>query len=65
MRRRLKIVPNRFGEKPALKPMFGALTRGPERWRGLRFAEFELRRLAAIRNELDAERQASIASLAR
>ncbi|MBV8107870.1 MAG: transposase [Hyphomicrobiales bacterium] len=39
-RRRLKIVPNGFGEKPVLKLIFGALIRAAERWRGLRFTEF-------------------------
>ena len=32
-RRRLKIIPNGFGEKPILKLMFGALIRAAERWR--------------------------------
>jgi len=32
-RRRLKIIPNAFGEKPVLKPMFGAMIRAAERWR--------------------------------
>jgi hypothetical protein len=49
-RRRLKVVPNGFGEKLVLKLMFGALTRAAEQWRGLRFTEFELRQLAALRN---------------
>jgi transposase-like protein len=35
-RRRLKIIPNGFGEKAVLKLMFGALVRAAERWRGLR-----------------------------
>ena len=48
-RRRLKIVPNAFGEKPVLKLMFGALIRAAESWRGLRFTEFELRQLDAVR----------------
>jgi len=48
-RRRLKIIPNGFGEKPVLKLMFGALIRAAERWRGLRFTEFELRQIAAVR----------------
>jgi len=52
-RRRLKIIPNGFGEKPILKLMFAALIRASERWRGLRFTEFELRQLAALRKELD------------
>jgi Transposase, Mutator family len=46
-RRRLKIVPNAFGEKPVLKLTFGALIRAAESWRGLRFTEFELRQLDA------------------
>jgi putative transposase len=64
-RRRLKIVPNGFGEKPVMKLMFGALIRAAERWRGLRFTEFELRQLTAPRKELDGEYQASIMSPAR
>ena len=51
--RRLKIIPNGFGEKPVLKLMFGALVRAAERWRGLRFTEFELRQIAAVRKDLD------------
>ena len=64
-RRRLKIIPNGFGEKPVLKLMFGALIRAAERWRGLRFTEFELRQIAAVRKELDQEYEASISPLAR
>jgi len=64
-RRRLKIIPNGFGEKPVLKLMFGALIRAAERWRGLRFTEFELRQLAALRTELDQEYHASITPPAR
>ena len=29
--------------------MFGALIRAAERWRGLRFTEFELRQIAAVK----------------
>ena len=54
-RRRLKIIPNGFGEKAVLKLMFGALVRAAERWRGLRFSEFELRQIAAVRKDLDTE----------
>jgi putative transposase len=64
-RRRLKIIPNGFGEKPVLKLMFGALIRAAERWRGLRFSEFELRQLAAVRKELDEEYHATITPPAR
>jgi putative transposase len=59
-RRRLKIIPNGFGEKPVLKLMFGALIRAAERWRGLRFTEFELRQIAAVRKELGAEYEAKL-----
>jgi len=54
-RRRVKIISNGFGEKPVLKLMFGALIRAADRWRGLRFTEFELRQIAAVRKELDQE----------
>jgi putative transposase len=64
-RRRLKIIPNGFGEKPVLKLMFGALIRAAERWRGLHFTEFELRQIAAVRKELDREYEDSITPLAR
>jgi len=64
-RRRLKIIPNGFGEKPVLKLMFGALVRAAERWRGLPFTEFELRQLAAIREDLNREYEAAIIPTAR
>jgi transposase-like protein len=64
-RRRLKIIPNGFGEKAVLKLMFAALIRASERWRALRFTEFELRQLAALRKELDEEYEDSIKSPAR
>ena len=54
-RRRLKIIPNGFGEKPIIKLMFGELIRAAERGRGLRFTECELRHIAAVHKELDAE----------
>jgi putative transposase len=59
-RRRLKTIPNGFGEKPVLKLMFGALIGAAERWRGLRFTEFELRQLAAVRKELNEEYGATL-----
>ena len=64
-RRRLKIIPNGFGEKPVLKLMFGALIRAADRWRGLRFTEFELRQIVAVRKDLNDEYQTSITPLAR
>ncbi len=37
-RRHLKIIANGFGEKPALKLMFGAMIRAAERWRATNLA---------------------------
>ena len=39
--------------------MFGAMTRAAERWRRVRFTEFERRQIVAVRQELDAEYQAA------
>ena len=64
-RRRLKIITNGFGEKAVLKLMFGALIRAAERWRGLRFTEFETRQIAAVRKDLDEEYTAAITPKAR
>ncbi len=57
-RRRLKIIPNAFGEKPVLKLMFGAMIRAAERWRAIRISDFERRQMAAVRAELDQEYEA-------
>jgi len=54
-RRRLKIIPNAFGEKAVLKLMFGAMTRAAERWRAVKITGFERRQMAALRSELDHE----------
>ena len=59
-RRRLKIIPNGFGEEAVVKLMFAALIRAAERRRGLRFSEFGLRQIAVVRQELDAEHEATI-----
>ena len=52
-RRRLKIIPNAFGEKAVLKLMFGAMIRTAERWRAIRVSELERRQMRAVREELD------------
>ena len=52
-RRRLKIIPNAFGEKPVLKLMFGAMIRAAERWRTIKITTFEQRQLDAQRKELN------------
>jgi putative transposase len=54
-RRRLKIIPNAFGEKAVLKLMFAAMTRAAERWRAIRITDFERRQMAALRQQLDQE----------
>ena len=59
-RRRLKIIPNAFGEKAVLKLMFGAMTRAAERWRSIRITEFERRQMAALRQELDHDYEAQV-----
>ncbi len=57
-RRRLKIIPNAFGEKAVLKLMFGAMSRAAERWRAVKITDFERRQMAAVRAELDTEYEA-------
>ena len=57
-RRRLKIIPNAFGEKPVLKLMFSAMIRTAERWRAIRVTDFERRQMEAVRKELDHEYEA-------
>jgi putative transposase len=57
-RRRLKIIPNAFGEKPVLKLMFAAMIRAAERWRAIKITDFESRKMAAVRAELDHEYEA-------
>jgi transposase-like protein len=61
-RRRLKIIPNAFGERPVLKLMFGAMIRAAERWRAVKITDFERRQMAAVRKELDQEYEAEIAT---
>jgi putative transposase len=52
-RRRLKIIPHAWGEKPVLKLMFGAMIRAAERWRAIKITDFERRQMAALREELN------------
>jgi transposase-like protein len=59
-RRRLKIIPNAFGERAVLKLMFGAMSRAAERWRSIRITEFERRQMAALRQELDHDYEAAV-----
>ena len=59
-RRRLKIIPNAFGERAVLKLMFGALIRAAERWRSIKVTEFEHRQITAVRTELDQEYETQV-----
>ena len=52
-RRRTKVIPHAFGERPVLKLMYAAVIRAADRWRGLPVGQFEQRQLQAIRAELD------------
>ena len=62
-RRRLKIIPNGFGERAVLKLMFSAMTRAAERWHAIRISDFERRQMAAVKRELDQEYEARIGLL--
>jgi putative transposase len=62
-RRRTKIIPNGFGERPVLKLMYAATIRAATRWRGITVGDFERRQLMVLRQELDrahAERTAPV-----
>lgn len=52
-RRRSKVLPHAFGEKPLLKLMFAAVIRASARWRGIKMTAFDRQQLDAIRKELD------------
>ncbi len=55
-RRRLKIIPNGFGEKAVL--MVAAMTRAAERRRAVKVTDFERRQMTGLRDELDHEYEA-------
>ena len=59
-RRRLKIIPNAFGEKAVLKLMFAAMTRAAERWRSIRITAFERRQMDALHKDLDQDYEAAV-----
>ena len=54
-RRRLKVIPNAWGEKAVLKLMFAAMTRASEKWRPIGVTGFERRQMEQVRSELDQE----------
>jgi putative transposase len=64
-RRRTKIIPHAFGERPVLKLMYAAMIRAADRWRGIAVGEFEQRQLRAIRAELDRAHSERVRPVAR
>ena len=59
-RRRLKIITNAFGERTVLKLRYGALIRAADRWKSIKFTEFERRQLSAVKRELDQEYETQV-----
>jgi transposase-like protein len=51
-RRRTKVIPHAFGERPLMKLMFAATIRASEHWRGIRTTPFDRQQLEMIRKEL-------------
>lgn len=54
-RRRTKVMPHAFGERPLLKLMFAAVIRASAKWRGIKMTPFDRQQLEAIRQEQDEE----------
>src|SRR5437868_11531102 len=54
-RRRTKVIPHAFGERPVLKLMYAALIRASQTWRRIVISEFELKQIEELRNELEKE----------
>src|SRR4029453_9896944 len=52
-RRRTKIIPHAFGERPMLQLIWAAVIRAADRLTGLTVGEFEQSKLRSIREELD------------
>ncbi len=52
-RRRTKVVPHAFGERPMMKLMYAAVIRASSRWRGIRMTAFDRARLEALHKERD------------
>jgi len=65
-RRRTKIIPNAFGEKPMLKLMYASTTRASATWRPIRVNLFERQQLEAIEKELNLDfKQKTTAAVSR
>ena len=54
-RRRTKVIPHAFGERPVLKLMYASLIRASQSWQRVAINEFELRQIDDLKAELDEE----------
>lgn len=66
-RRRTKVIPHAFGERPVFKLMYAALIRASETWKNVVIKQFELRQLEQLRehlNERHSERTAPVVKCA-
>ncbi len=54
-RRRTKVIPHAFGEKPVLKLMFASLIRASQTWQRIAISAFELKQLEELRSQLQSE----------
>jgi putative transposase len=52
-RRRTKVLPHAFGERPMLKLMFAAVIRAAQKWRKLKVTNFEREQLRRLREEMN------------
>jgi putative transposase len=52
-RRRTKVLPHAFGERPMLKLMFAAVIRAAGKWRKLKVSNFEREQLRHLREEMN------------
>lgn len=52
-RRRTKVIPHAFGERPVLKLMYASLIRASQKWKRVVISEFELKQIEELRSELD------------
>jgi transposase-like protein len=52
-RRRTKVLPHAFGERPMLKLMFAAVIRASAKWRKLKVSNFEREQLRRLREEMN------------
>lgn len=54
-RRRTKVIPHAFGERPVLKLMYASLIRASQSWQRVAINEFERRQIDDLKAELDEE----------